>query len=29
MIRSFADPETEHVWLGDRSRKPPRDLSNG
>lgn len=26
MIRSFADPETERVWLGGRSRKLPSDI---
>ncbi len=26
MIRSFADPETENVWLGRRSRKLPPDI---
>ena len=26
MIRSFADPETEKVFLGQRSRKLPSDI---
>lgn len=26
MIRSFADPETERIWLGERSRKLPPDI---
>lgn len=26
MIRSFADPETARVWLGQRSRKLPTDI---
>lgn len=26
MIRSFADPEAEHIWNGDRSRKLPGDI---
>ncbi|MHA6718133.1 type II toxin-antitoxin system RelE/ParE family toxin [Sphingomonas sp. RS6] len=26
MIRSFADSETESVWLGERSRKLPPDI---
>ena len=26
MIRSFADPETEKIWLGQRSRKLPSDI---
>ena len=26
MIRSFADKETESVWLGERSRKLPPDI---
>lgn len=26
MIRSFADPETEKVWLGRRSRNLPPDI---
>lgn len=26
MIRSFADPETERIWNGDRSRKLPSDI---
>lgn len=26
MIRSFADPETERIWNGDRSRKLPPDM---
>jgi len=28
MIRSFADPETEKIWLGERSRKLPSDIQN-
>ena len=26
MIRSFADPETERIWNGQRSRKLPHDI---
>lgn len=26
MIRSFADPETEHIWNRERSRKLPPDI---
>ncbi len=26
MIRSFADPETELIWNGERSRKLPADI---
>lgn len=26
MIRSFADPETERIWDGERSRKLPPDI---
>ena len=26
MIRSFADPETERIWSGMRSRKLPPDI---
>ncbi|WP_380785455.1 type II toxin-antitoxin system RelE/ParE family toxin [Sphingomonas sp. R86521] len=26
MIRSFADPETERIWNGDRSRRLPADV---
>jgi len=26
MIRSFADPETEKIWNGERSRKRPFDI---
>lgn len=26
MIRSFADPETEGIWNGERSRKLPPDI---
>ncbi len=26
MIRSFADPEAERVWNGDRSRKLPAEV---
>ena len=26
MIRSFADPETERIWAGMRSRKLPPDI---
>ena len=26
MIQSFADPETEKIWLGQRSRKLPSDI---
>lgn len=26
MIRGFADPETEHIWSGRRSRKLPPDI---
>ena len=28
MIQSFADPETELVWSGRRSRKLPSDIQN-
>ncbi len=28
MIRSFADPETEKIWNGERSRKLPFDIQN-
>lgn len=28
MIRSFADPESEKVWNGERSRKLPSDIQN-
>jgi toxin HigB-1 len=28
MIHSFADPETERIWRGDRSRKLPPDIQN-
>jgi proteic killer suppression protein len=28
MIRSFADPETERIWIGERSRKLPPDIQN-
>jgi proteic killer suppression protein len=26
MIRSFADPETERIWTGRRSRRLPADI---
>ena len=26
MIRTFADPETERIWRGQRSRKLPPDI---
>lgn len=26
MIRSFAEPETERIWIGERSRKLPLDM---
>ncbi|RMG40525.1 MAG: type II toxin-antitoxin system RelE/ParE family toxin, partial [Methanobacteriota archaeon] len=26
MVNSFADKETEKVWLGEVSRKLPRDI---
>lgn len=26
MIRSFDDPETERIWIGERSRKLPSDI---
>ncbi|MGK2909301.1 MAG: hypothetical protein ACSLE1_05830 [Sphingobium sp.] len=26
MIRSFADQETEKIWVGQRSRKLPPDI---
>jgi proteic killer suppression protein len=29
MIRSFADPETERIWNGERSRKLPHDMQDG
>lgn len=28
MIRSLADPETEKIWNGERSRKLPSDIQN-
>ena len=28
MIRSFANPETERIWRGERSRKLPPDIQN-
>ena len=28
MIQSFADPETEMIWSGRRSRKLPPDIQN-
>jgi proteic killer suppression protein len=28
MIRSFADPETERIWSGERSRKLPADMQD-
>jgi proteic killer suppression protein len=28
MIRSFADPETDHIWNGQRSRKLPDDIQD-
>ena len=28
MIRSFADPETELIWSGRRSRKLPADIQS-
>jgi toxin HigB-1 len=28
MIRSFADPEMQHIWDGERSRKLPDDIQN-
>lgn len=28
MIRSIDDPETEKVWIGERSRKLPSDIQN-
>ncbi|HEX2811857.1 MAG TPA: type II toxin-antitoxin system RelE/ParE family toxin [Sphingopyxis sp.] len=28
MIHSFADPETEKIWNGERSRKLPSDIQN-
>lgn len=28
MIRSFADPETQFIWKGQRSRKLPPDIQN-
>jgi toxin HigB-1 len=28
MIRSFADPETERIWNGERSRKLPHDIQD-
>ena len=28
MIRSFADPETERIWNGERSRKLPDDIQD-
>ena len=26
MIRSFADPETERIWLSGKSRRLPSDI---
>ena len=28
MIRSFAEPETERIWNGDRSRRLPADIQD-
>lgn len=28
MIRSFANPETEKIWNGQRSRKLPSDIQD-
>jgi toxin HigB-1 len=28
MIQSFADPEAELIWFGQRSRKLPADIQN-
>lgn len=28
MIRTFADPETERIWSGERSRKLPDDIQS-
>lgn len=28
MIHSFADRETERIWMGERSRKLPPDIQN-
>jgi proteic killer suppression protein len=28
VIRSFADPEAERIWRGERSRKLPYDIQN-
>lgn len=28
MIRSFADPETERIWRGERSRRLQSDIQN-
>ena len=28
MIHSFADPEAERIWRGERSRKFPSDIQN-
>ena len=28
MIQSFADPETERIWSGQRSRRFPADVQN-
>jgi proteic killer suppression protein len=28
MIRSFADPETERIWNGERSRKLPDNIQD-
>jgi proteic killer suppression protein len=28
MIHSFANPETERIWNGERSRKLPDDIQN-
>jgi proteic killer suppression protein len=28
MIRSFAEPETDRIWSGERSRKLPHDIQD-
>jgi proteic killer suppression protein len=28
LIRSFADPETERIWNGERGRKLPHDMQD-
>ena len=28
MIRSFADPQAERIWIGERSRQLPADMQD-